>query len=129
MIKKIHLAWKKTSVKKMKDMEDCYFYAFSHGDHLQYIGIAYCQDAQTEIKKRMGDLGKKAKGLTIWLGYVKKTDYEQIGEKLVKDIECLLIFTHQPPINTQCTSEYTGRKTFTIKNTGCEFLKKQCDAK
>ena len=123
MMEFVVLEWEKTSYKNLSNMEDCYFYTLSRGPTLLYIGIAYFQDVQSEVKNTIRDFDLNIHGLTIWLGYIEETSYKRITEQIIKDVECLLIFTHQPPYNTHCTSSYTGRNNLKVENQGCPYLK------
>ena len=123
MLKEMKLQWKKTKLSELGDNEDTWFYAFTRGNVLLYIGITYHQVVHNEIKKRLRELSINSSGLSIWLGYIAESDYERITKQIVRDIECLLIYAHQPSYNTQCTSNYTGRDNLKVKNKGCPMLK------
>ena len=124
MQKEIILKWEKSNLNKLDYHDDTWFYMFTRGDNLVYIGIAYHQDIYREIKQSLRAFNIATQGLSIWLGYILKMDYGRITEKIIKDIECLLISTHQPSYNTQCMSNYTGRNTIKVKNSGCSLLKR-----
>jgi hypothetical protein len=129
MNKKINLAWKKTTVKKMKDVKHGHFYAFSHGVRLQYIGMTYAQDVHDEIKNTIRAYGLSANGLTIWIGQIKQTDYKRVSKDLVMDIERFLIFTYQPSFNIQGKPNNNVRRNLVVKNTGCPLLSKKKSTK
>lgn len=117
------LKWGKTSYQGLAEMRDSYFYAFFRGSVLLYIGIAYNQNVKNEIKNTIQDFDISRQGLTLWLSYIEKTDFRRITEQIIKDVECLLIFTHKPSYNTHCKFSYAGRDNLKVKNRGCPFFK------
>ena len=124
MLNEVILKWEKTNLNKLDDSEDTWFYMFTRGNNLLYIGIAYHQDVYREIKQSLRAFDISTLGLSVWLGYIVETDYGRITEQIVKDVECLLIYIHQPSYNTQCKSSYTGRNNLKVRNRGCPLLRR-----
>ena len=123
MMKKVEIQWRKTTLNSLSQEEDTWFYALSRGNALLYIGISYHQDITKEIKQTLRAFDISTSGLSIWLGYIIETDYGRITHQIVRDIESLLIFTHQPTYNTQCMTNYTGRDNLKVKNRRCKLLR------
>ena len=63
-----------------------------------------------------------SRGLTIWLGYIEDISYRRITEGIIKDVECLLIRTHKPPLNKACTEGYDRRDKLKIVNKNFPLL-------
>ncbi len=123
MLKSLKIEWEKTNLNGLNNHEDTWFYAFSRGNGLIYVGIAYHQDVVKEIKQSLRAFDINTAGLSIYLGYIAESDYGRITEQIVRDTECLLIYVHQPSYNVQCTANYTGRDNLKIKNRGCNTLR------
>ena len=121
------LNWEKVPYSKLREYEDAYFYAFQRGRGIIYIGIAYHMDVVAEIKSNLRAFDMNTQGLSFWLGYIEKSDYQRITKLLIRDTENLLIFTHKPLYNTQCKNDYWGREDLYIKNKGCPHIKKRID--
>ena len=124
VLNEVKLKWEKTNLNELGGSEDTWFYMFTRGNNVLYIGIAYHQDIYREIKQSLRAFDITSIGLSIWLGYIIETDYRRITEQIVKDVECLLIYTHQPSYNTQCMANYTGRNNLQVKNRGCPLLRR-----
>lgn len=122
----IKIDWVKTNYNEVGDYYDTYYYAFSRGNNLLYIGISYRQNVKTEIAQSQRRLGINVNGLSIWLGYVNsdQTTYGRITKQIVLDAECLMILTNQPTYNTQCKENYTGRCNFKVKTSGCSLIRR-----
>jgi hypothetical protein len=75
-----------------------------------------------EILQTIRDFNYDKNEIKIWLGYINKSDYGRITEKIIKDAECLLICGNKPRDNTQCKDNYTGRDNLIIKNNGCRNI-------
>jgi hypothetical protein len=85
----IILEWKQIDINSIPELDDTYFYAFTQNNNLLYIGMTYYQDVVDEIRQTIRRIGYN--GNKIWLGYIKKTDYERITKEIIMDIEFLLI--------------------------------------
>ena len=122
----IKITWVQTNFKEVGDYYDTYYYAFSRGNNLLYIGISYQQNVRTEIAQTLRRFGISVNGLSIWLGYIddKYTTYRRITNQIVLDAECLMIRTNQPTKNSQCKVNYTGRCNFKVKTSGCYLIRK-----
>jgi hypothetical protein len=123
VLNELKLRWEKTNLLELDDKEDTWFYMFTRGKNIIYIGISYHQDIRREIKQSLRAFSICTIGLSIWLGYIMETNYRRITEQIVKDVESLLIYTHQPSYNTHCKSNYTGRNNLKVKNSGCRLLR------
>ena len=128
-MKTVTLEWVQTSYSNLEEMEDCHFYALSRGSSVLYIGMTYQQYVQNEVKQTLREFDLSEIGLTIWLGYIQKMDFGRITKQIVQDVECLLIFAHQPTYNEQCKSSYTGRDVLRVKNRECPHLKPSVEVK
>lgn len=122
-MEEVTLSWIETNYDELQAMEETDFYVLSEGSRFSYFGIAYLQNIEHEAKQTIRAFELDPEKLTIWLGYIIATNVGRITEELVRDIECLLIYTHQPSLNTQCKSSYTGRDNLEIQNRGCILLK------
>jgi len=122
----VKIEWIKTNYREIKEYYDTYYYAFSRGNSLLYIGISYKQNVKTEIDQTLRRLGINTTGLSIWLGYLNSdaTTYSRITEQIIKDVECLMIYTNQPICNTQCKENYTGRCNIKVRTSGCPLIRK-----
>jgi len=122
----IKINWVQTNFNEVGDYYDTYYYAFSRGNNLLYIGISYRQNVRTEIAQTLRRLKISANGLSIWLGYVnsEQTTYGRITEQIVLDAECLMIYTNQPTYNTQCKENYTRRCNLKVKTGGCSLIRR-----
>ncbi len=105
-------------------MINTWFYMFTRGNNILYIGIAYHQDVYREIKQELRMFDISGIGLFIWLGYIIETSYRRITENIVRDVECLLIYTNQPSCNKQCKMNYTGRDNLKVRTKGCKLLRR-----
>ena len=122
----VKINWFQTNYNEVGDLYDTYYYAFSRGNNLLYIGISYQQNVKTEIAQNLRRFGINTTGLTIWLGYLdnEQTTYGRITEQIIKDVECLMINTNEPTYNTQCIESYRGRCNFKVKTTGCQLIRR-----
>ena len=119
----VKLEWEKVDdINKIRKLYDTEFYAFTQNNTLLYIGIAYFQYVADEILQTIRDFNYDKNEIKIWLGYINKSDYGRITEKIIKDAECLLICGNKPRDNTQCKDNYTGRDNLIIKNNGCRNI-------
>lgn len=121
----LKVEWEQTNWTSLNEYYDTIFYAFTRGTTLLYIGIAYHQNANNEIRSTLNRLNISTTGLTIWLGYVNydRSTYARITEQIVKDAECLMIYANQPSYNTQCMSSYTGRNNLKVRTSGCSLIR------
>lgn len=122
MLMKVNVNWIRTNIGGILNYKDTYFYAFTQSISLLYIGIAYRQDIDNEIKQTIRAFSLDARKLSIWLGFIEDKDFRRITEKIVKDIECLLIFSNQPLNNISCKKKYNGRDNLAVLNSGCNCL-------
>lgn len=100
-------------------------YCIGRGGNLQYIGKSYAQHVDDEIRQTIGRLGLTSQGIQVWVGQLN-TDASDFGRRtpeLISDVECLLIFTHQPPLNTQCKQVYRGRCPLKVRSRGVHPLR------
>lgn len=118
----IIIGWVHTNLEALEYRPFCEYYSFSRKGKLLYIGIAYKQDVRTEIVQTLKRLQISTNGLTIWVGSIASSSYERITEQIVRDVECLLIFTHQPSLNTQCTETYSGRDNLRVRSRGHSII-------
>ena len=123
MMNIVELTWERGRMEDLRYGDDAHFYAFSIGSRLEYVGIAYYQDVANEVSKTLLAFDLDSDELVVWLAFIKSTDYERITEQIVKDVECLLIFTNKPSLNTQCMSSYAGRYNLTVKSKGLPLIK------
>ena len=117
----VSINWEKTNIDEVRYYEDTYFYVFTENSSLLYIGIAYRQDVDAEIKQTIRAFNLDSEKLSIWLGFIKN-DFDRITEQIVKDVECLLIHVNQPELNEQCKKNYTGRDNLMVLSQGCPYL-------
>lgn len=120
----VKLEWGKVDdIKNIRKHDDTEFYAFTQNNTLLYIGIAYFQNVADEIRKTIKAFNYDEKKIKIWLGYIDDSDYERITEKIIRDVECLLICGNEPKDNKQCRDNYAGRDNLRIKNNSCRNIK------
>jgi len=119
---RVNINWIRTNIDEILNYDDAYFYVFTRGSSLLYIGIAYHQDVDSEIKQTIRAFNLDSGKLLIWLGFIEDTDFRRITEEIVRDTECLLIYTNQPPLNTSCKESYAGRDNLMVLSDGCPYL-------
>jgi hypothetical protein len=125
----VELVWEKVALDEILHQDDTCFYAFSYGVTMCYIGISYHQDVYDEVKQTMRAFQIKTAGLSIWLGYIEKSNLQRITKRFVLDIESFLIYMNQPTFNTQHKSTYNGRDNLSIKSKGTKWLYKHIQIK
>lgn len=123
MMKSVKIRWKQTNLQELNQEEDTYFYAFSRGLALLYMGLAYNQKVSDEVRNALRAFDIKTSGLAIWLGYTVESDFGRITKQIIKDVECLLICTHEPTYNTQCKASYSGRNNLKVRNRRWHLLR------
>lgn len=122
MLMRVNLNWIRTNIDGILNYEDAYFYVLTDSSSLLYIGIAYLQDVDSEIKQTIRAFDLDSGKLSIWLGFIEETDFGRITEEIVKDVECLLIYVNQPSLNKSCKESYTGRDNLMVLSDGCPYL-------
>lgn len=122
----VKIEWHRTSLAQIRNFHDTYYYAFSRGNNLLYIGQTYLQDVGTEIRQTIRRLNINPNGLSIWLGYIddRLTTYQRITQQIVTDVECLMIYTNEPIYNQQCKQAYTGRCNLKVRTSGCNLIRR-----
>lgn len=123
MVDIVEIDWTQTDLDDIYNYEDTYFYAFTKGSKLLYIGIAYHQDVINEIKNTLSAFRINEDEVKIWIGFIEKTNYSRKTELIIRDVECLLIHLNLPTLNTQCMSSYTGRDKLMVISTGCNLIR------
>jgi hypothetical protein len=100
-------------------------YCIGRGGNLQYIGKSFSQHVDDEIWQTIRRLGITPQGTQVWVGTLNTaaSDFGRRTDQLITDIECLLINTHQPPLNIQCKQAYTGRCPLKVRNRGTHPLR------
>ena len=122
MIYTVKIGWRACAYDNILNEEDADFYLFGERAVLLYIGVAYLQDVKKEIDANINDFSLNRYGIDIWLGNITESDYVKITEQIVKDVECLLIITNQPKLNTQCKKNYFGRDNLKVISSGRALL-------
>ncbi len=122
----VKINWQQINFSELGDFYDTYYYAFTRGNKLLYIGISYDQNVRTEIGQSIRRLRINTKGLTIWLGYLDSTatTYSRITRQIVIDVECLMIITNQPAYNNQCKENYRGRCNLKVRTSSCSLIRR-----
>jgi hypothetical protein len=124
--KQYSIRWIKTNYSEISSHEDYYFYGFSRGKTLLYIGNTIKQDVKDRIDQHIRIKFKnETHGLQIWLGVLSYSHIEKVSDKLIRDLESLIIFRNQPSFNHQCKKNYTGNGYIMIHNVGMPLLKKR----
>lgn len=124
--KQYYIDWIKTNYSEIKNHEDYYFYGFSRGKTLLYIGNTIKQDVKNRIDQHIKDkFNNETHGLQIWLGSLSYIHKEKISDELIRNLECLMIFRNQPTINIQCKKSYTGKGHIMIHHKGMSLMKKR----
>jgi hypothetical protein len=128
----VKINWIQTKYSQLQEFEDTKYYAFTNSfGSLLYIGIAHKQHVHDEINNTIKRLNLNLRGLSIWLGYIDKenTTFLKMSESIIRDAECLMIYTNQPTYNQQCKINYTGRRNFCVKTRGFDLIKRcvKCD--
>lgn len=130
---KVTIQWIQTNRTNIRNENDKDFYAFSRGDTLLYIGIAYNQNVADEVNQTLRRLNISTTGLSIWLGDIDRNNstYGRITQSIVLDAECMMIYMNNPHYNIQCKQNYTGRSNFRVISSGLNLLlsKISCDSK
>lgn len=120
-MEQVIIMWKQVNIEEILYHEDVYFYAFG-GEELLYIGIAFYQDVNDEIKQSLRSFNLDPYNTLIWIGFIEDKTFNRDTKQIIRDIECLLIYVNQPEFNTQCKENYTGRDNLMILSEGCLFL-------
>lgn len=121
----VKLFWEKHSFSTLNNsIEDCYFYAFTFGKNITYIGQAYHMAVVPEIRQNMRAFGISGIGMSIWLGYIEDCTLKRITKPLINEIESLLIHKHQPAHNVKEKNSYYARANLKIVNTNCPYFLK-----
>lgn len=124
--------------KEQPKIDDAYFYSLSASwneseDRLLYIGMTYDQDVlermqQYGIKKCKKAHPRQSTNLIVSVATVEDWD-GNITEKLIKDVEALLIYGSwcKSMLNDRSINAYTGRlfRQLVIENTGFTLLPKK----
>ncbi|GGH64248.1 hypothetical protein [Phaeocystidibacter marisrubri] len=113
------VAWKKVAQSDLVNHNE-YYYAIAHGANLLYIGIAYHQDLDTELKKTVKRLGLKNRiGLSFYCGELASLNpTKRVSERLVRNIEHILIGISQPRLNIQSKKSGTVTIDIEVKSSG-----------
>ena len=81
---------------------------------LLYIGSVYGDKYWRSFADRIAEHKREwlydLRGIRIYVGRVKLQKGKRHSKKRIEDIECLLIYVHQPEENVRCMSSYTGRE-------------------
>lgn len=128
---KVTINWYQTNWSAIDCHQDTVLYSFTRAGNLLYIGIAYRQTIVDEVRQTLNRLNLSTIGMSIWLGYVDRSDttYSRITEEIVRDTECLLIHMNAPTQNTQCSQSYTGRWGFRVVSRGLLNHRISCNSK
>lgn len=132
----VNIRWIQTNLSKLDEHENHYFYAFSRGNVLLYLGKSHKTLLKEEIKQSLKRLKISSIGLSIWVGWLFKhdtthqteveiTDNNLIDSKLVDDAESLLIYRNKTFFNDKKTKSYRGIIPLTVFSKGCYFLKEK----
>lgn len=119
----VALNWYQTNLKELKYHEDSYFYAFSRGNSLLYIGKSEMTTIHQEIKQNLKRLKIAPNGLSLWIGYISDRHFEKAStSEMIDDIENLLIFRCNTYYNDKKTKTYKGILPLTVKNNGFRLI-------
>ena len=126
---KITIDWYRTNWTTISYNEDTVFYAFTRGNNLIYIGIAYRQRIIDEVRNTLRRLNLSTTGMSIWLGYIDRanTTYGRVTQEIVRHAECLMIYMNQPSQNVQCMQNYTGRRNLRVVSRNLLANRISCD--
>ncbi|MFZ6016614.1 MAG: hypothetical protein ACOYU0_03170 [Nitrospirota bacterium] len=69
---RVNINWRMTNINDILYYEDAYFYIFTSGSSLLYIGIAYLQDVDSEIKQTIRAFNLNSKNYPSGLDLLKK---------------------------------------------------------
>lgn len=119
----ISIHWEKTNYKSVKDYEDCFFYAFTRGKNILYVGKADRMTVNREIKNHLRKFSTN--GISIWLGYIHYSTLERITAILISDIESITICANKPAYPIQHNRKYFYcRNNLKVVNHNLPLLKK-----
>jgi len=111
------------------------FYAFSSRNrNLLYIGISRNQDLWCEMDYSAGRLHRRIHGYFInhnyadywwWVGEImrNRSTIRRITNRLLFDVESLLIFSNQPLMNTQHIARYNGRRCLVVRSENFSLIR------
>lgn len=126
------LDWVRTNMSRMDSMNNTYLYMLSYHGKIRYIGMTSpksAQSVQDEIrsKNRIEKFDGIIDQVVVWLGVInRKARYKDLilhyTNKIVHEIEGLLIYKSNPDKNVYCKNQYNGRELRIINN-GCDLLK------
>lgn len=123
-MKGVYIKWIKCAYENLDWHESSYFYAFTNGNRLLYIGMTYRQRVMDEIKRTLYDFDSGVDEVSIWLGYIA-SDFGRISLQIIQETESALIFANQPEWNTHHKSSYYARNNFKITSNGCDLFHKK----
>ncbi|MDJ1470169.1 hypothetical protein [Xanthocytophaga flava] len=123
---KIKITWTQTCYSKINYKTDYYFYAFSRGNQLLYLGYSKKQHVKDEIKQNINRVLKKnTRGISIWLGEITDTSFGRLSKQIILDTEALLIYKNQPLYNKLLKKSYNGRENLKILSINMPYMFKQ----
>jgi len=122
-VNSISISWQKTNNTDLSKLPDGYFYAFTRGRNLLYIGKATKQNVKDRAPQSIEEkLEGNTIGVVIWVGAINKSTYERITEQMVLDAENLLIYRNQPFYNDKGKKSYRGRTSFRVVSQNMPYL-------
>jgi hypothetical protein len=128
ILNSISITWVMLSYDDLNIQERANFYLWTENDVLQYIGKSNQDKTKNEIDQNLREFQIKNRNeLTFYYGYFSHSTFKRHTEKLILSIECLLIATNQPILNSHCKKTYNlsiHHNQLIVRNKGCNLLNK-----
>jgi len=136
-MERVSILWKgpylvTSAIEQLRDDEDFGIYTITrkwgNTETLLYIGLVYWRCFADRIadheREWLGDL-RGSSGIRVRIGRIRLGSGKIHSIKRASDIECLLIYVHQPLENVLCKSSYNGRELKIINLGRKGLLKRQ----
>lgn len=116
-------------IKKLRGKRDFGIYMITRkwgaSKSLLNIGLTYWRDFAERLAEHRRGMLRDLRGIRIRVGRVKLERGKLQSLERTEDVECLLIYVHQPEYNVRCKSSYNGRELKIVNVGRSGPLKKQ----
>jgi len=90
-----------------------------------FLILVYWRDFTKRLAEHSRDILRDLRRIRIQVGRIKLERGKMQSLERTEDVECLLIYVHQPEYNVRCKSSYNGRELKIINAGRSDPLKKQ----
>jgi len=103
-----------SAIERLRAYEDFGIYMvtrkWGQSETLVYIGLSYWSDFAERIQCHRREWLYDLRGIRVRIGRIRLGRGRIHSLERMRDVECLLIYVHQPIENVQCKSTYNGRE-------------------